>query len=238
MKKIIGILLILAMTIALFTGCVKAGTDSSSDSIASEPTMNSQEIINSETDSSQPDETVRTETEPVIDDSLLLDANVMANYISRSIALYSTPEQPEFRQIFFVFMCSYYKDQPDFCYHSTEEINENGGLPVNIADSSEIIWQVFGQEWDITAEITSYDDTYAYIPTEIGWGMQSYHPGEYVYSSFSNDKTQVVTKFEMFGPDNSKGDPDHKSYGDYNLVYDIVGENGKTFLRFKRFEKV
>lgn len=174
------------------------------------------------------------------DDSLLLDANVMAEFISHSVILTSTLENPQFNYRYFVFKCNLDKSQPDFCYYSPVPVDSDGNLHIDIATSSEIIWQVFGADWNIAEHIDQYtkkDDTTVYHPTEIGWGMQCYYPSDYVYSSFNNDKTQVVTTFEMFGPDNSSQDPDHKSYGRYKIIYDVIGADGQTFLRFNRFKK-
>ncbi|MBR4036549.1 MAG: hypothetical protein IKJ05_07460, partial [Oscillospiraceae bacterium] len=62
-------------------------------------------------------------------------------------------------------------------------------------------------------------------------------PGEYIYSEFSDDNTQVVSHFELFGPDWDDGDIAHKSCGNYKIIFNILTEDKETFLRFDRFEK-
>ena len=93
---------------------------------------------------------VATETQPpAVDESLLLDANVMTQYIPRAVLLESSLEEPEFWYLYFVFMCNFDKDQPDFCYYSPTPVDENEYLHMDIETSKKIVWQVFGNEWDI-----------------------------------------------------------------------------------------
>ena len=224
MKKLICILVVVLFMMT-FVSCGERESENSDNSTSSD--------INYEN-------TRHTVTVAQPDDSLLLDANVMAEFIPRSVILTSTLENPRFNYRYFVFICNFEKNQPDFCYYSPVPVDSDGNLHIDIATSSEIIWQVFGADWNIAEHIDQYtkkDDTTVYHPTEIGWGMQCYYPSGYVYSSFNSDKTQVVTTFEMFGPDDSSGDPDHKSYGRYKIIYDVMGADDQTFLRFNRFEK-
>ena len=185
---------------------------------------------------------VATKTQPpAVDESLLLDANVMTQYIPRAVLLESSLEEPEFWYLYFVFMCNFDKDQPDFCYYSPTPVDENEYLHMDIETSKKIVWQVFGNEWDILENKQShikYDETTVYHPTAVGWGVWGYSVADgYIWSEFNSDKTQVYTHFELWGPDYDADDIATKSYGNYKLVYNILNEDDQTFLRFDRFEK-
>ncbi len=176
------------------------------------------------------------------DESMLLDSNVITNYLCRSLGNKSQPETPEFNYLPFVFNCFYYKDQPDFCYYDETPVNpQTAMLTIDIAGSDRIIHQVFDDSWDITQNTDSFfvevTDTSVLFPTEVGWGLMGYYAGDYIYSEFSDDNTQVVSHFELFGSDWDASDIAHKFYGNYKIIFDITTENEETFLRFNRFEK-
>lgn len=227
MKKLIYFLLIFLS----LCGCVQGENSQSSHLMESKPIQ----------PASTP-ETHHISTQPAADDSLLSDADIMAEYITRAVDTASSLDNPKFNYKYFVFICNMEKDRPDFCYYNPTPVDKDGNLHIDISDSEKIIWQVFGEKWDISEHIGEYiksDETTVYHPTEIGWGMMCYYPyNSYVHSEFNGDKTQIHTYFEMWGPDISSGDPSHKSYGNYKLIYDIIGEDNQTFLRFNRFEKI
>ena len=176
-----------------------------------------------------------------VDESLLLDANVMTQYIPGAVLMKSSLEEPEFGYLYFVFMCNFDKDQPDFCYYSPIPVDENEYLHIDIETSKKIVWQVFGDQWDILENKESHiknDETTVYHPTAVGWGVWGYRAADgYIWSEFNSDKTQVHTHFELLGPDYDADDIATKSYGNYKIVYNIVSEDGQTFIRFDHFEK-
>ena len=180
-------------------------------------------------------------TDIQVDESLLLDANVLTDYLCHSLDSKKQPEDKEFYYLKFVFNCFYYKDQPDFCYYDATPLNSEEELIINLDVSKKIMHQVFDLDWDITENVTGYATTVEgnnlLFTTGFGWGLMGYYPGEYVYSEFSDDNTHVVSHFELFGPDWDDGDIAHKSYSDYKIIYDVMAENNETFLRFNRFEK-
>lgn len=176
------------------------------------------------------------------DESLLLDANVLTDYLRRSMSNKSQPENPQFNYLPFVFNCFFYKDQPDFCYYDENPVDpQTELLAIDIAGCEKIIHQVFNDKWDITQNLDSFyaevTDTAVLFPVATGWGLMGYYPGDYIYSEFSGNGGQVVSHFELFGPDWSADDIAHKSFGNYKIIFDVVNENSETFLRFNRFEK-
>ena len=175
------------------------------------------------------------------DESLLLDANVLTDYLCCSLNSRKTPEEADFNYLQFVFSCFYYKGQPDFCYYDDTPLDEKyGDLVINLETSRKIMYQVFGIDWDITQHTNGFSteikDGYMLFPTAIGWGLMGYAPGNYIYSEFC-DNNQVVSHFDLNGPDWNDGDIATKPYGRYTVIYNIINENGQEFLRFNRFEK-
>lgn len=175
------------------------------------------------------------------DESLLLDANVLTDYLCHSLNNKKQPEDGEFYYLQFVFSCFYYKDQPDFCYYDSTPVSSEEELVINLDTSRKIMHQVFNLDWDITENVNGFStrvkDNDLLFTLGFGWGLMGYYPGEYIYSEFSDDNTQVVSHFELFGPDWDGDDIAHKSCGNYKIIFDIVTEDTETFLRFDRFEK-
>ncbi len=139
------------------------------------------------------------------DESLLLDANVLTDYLCRSLNGRKTPEEAEFDYIEFIFECLFNKDQPDFCYYDPTPLDEKSDdLVINLETSRKIIYQVFGMEWDITQHTEGYAtdvyDEYMLFPTALGWGLMDYSAGDYIYSEFG-DNNQVISHFDLNGPD-------------------------------------
>ena len=187
-------------------------------------------------------QTVGNATDIQVDESLLLDSNVLTDYLCRSLNNKSQPEDGQFNYLPFVFSCYFYKDQPEFCYYDETPVDPyTEQLTIDIAGCDKIIHQVFDDSWDITQNLAGYaadvTDTAVLFPTALDWGLMGYYAGDYIYSEFNDDKTRVVSHFELFGPDWDGDDIAHKSYGDYQIIFDIVTENNETFLRFNRFEK-
>ena len=67
--------------------------------------------------------------------------------------------------------------------------------------------------------------------------MQGNRVRDGVESVFSSDGTQIFSEFELLAADEGAADPDMISAGMYRVIYDIVTEDGETFLRFSHFEK-
>ena len=175
------------------------------------------------------------------DENLLLDANVLTGYLCNSLNNRKTPEEAEFDYIEFIFECLFNKDQPDFCYYDPTPLDEKSDdLVINLETSRKIIYQVFGMEWDITQHTEGYAtdvyDEYMLFPTALDWGLMDYSAGDYIYSEFG-DNNQVISHFDLNGPDWDDGDIATKPYGRYIIIYDIINEDGEEFLRFNRFEK-
>lgn len=174
------------------------------------------------------------------DESLLLDANVLTDYLCRSLNGRKTPEEADFNYLQFVFSCFYYKDQPDFCYYDDTPLTEDESLVINLDDSRKIMHQVFDLEWDITENVTGFSTRVSgnnlLFTTGLDWGLMGYSAGDYIYSEFSGNG-HVSSHFELTGPDWDDGDIATKPYGRYTIIYDIINEDGNEFLRFNRFEK-
>ncbi|MBR5252070.1 MAG: hypothetical protein IKV52_04540 [Oscillospiraceae bacterium] len=231
MKKLLSVLLILAICISVFAGC-----SFPADSTDSGHTDAQEGISGEGTDSEI--------TTP--DPSLLLDANVLSKMLPPCLDTNTTPEDPQFSFTWFMLKCAVEKEK-EFCYYN---IFPNTGEPdyfdsFKYADVQKVFGQVFNAKafadelfapgrfegWSHRIE----GDT-LYLATETG-SVWFYHAGDYIYSEFANNNRQVVSHIELFAPDASSGDPGHRSIGGYKIYYNVLTEDGETFLRFDRFEK-
>ena len=179
-------------------------------------------------------------------DTALICADIITEKITPAVRISSTPENPQFNYQFFICQLAYI-DNPQFCYYNIFPMLQDKGVSqFKTTNMNKVIHQVFGDyNWDA---LTDYgmppnggynEKTESFeFSTDFGWGLQFYWANGDINSYFSADGKQVYSEFEMLAPDSSSGDPDHKSIGNYRLIYDIVTEDGETFLRFNRYQKI
>ncbi len=213
MKKVIAFLLCLFIIIALFfSGCT------------SNPQLDT-----------QPTSILLTQEEQ---NNLLLNGNILTKMLVLCTRTDSSLESPRFNYIELLARCLTEKE-PAFKYYNLSSETYPAGYIVPRELCNTVINQITGHDIDIKDYISveSADDK-IHIITETGWGLQPYKCGDYVYSSLNEDRTQVVTTFELMLPDSSSGDPGHKPGDRYNAYYSIIHEEGHgTYLRLDRFEK-
>lgn len=179
----------------------------------------------------------------ITDENALLSANILTEIITPCVMTYSTPLQPEFNYMRLMTGLSFREDE-NFCYYNIFPI-VGYDTQFKISNMEKVMRQLMGDyDWNGLTDFGQppnggYNEaTMCYeFSTDFGWGMQSYYTGDFIYSEFASGNTQVISHFELFGPVKDSPDPDHQSYGNYRLVYDIVSEGGETFLRFSRYEK-
>lgn len=230
MKKLLSVLLILAICLSVFAGC----------SLPADSTSEDTDLQNSASDTDAGSDTIEA------DPGLLLDANVLSKILPLCLDTNSTPEDPQFSFTWFMLLCAVEKEE-EFCYYN---IFPNTGEPdyyksFKYADVQKVFGQVFRAKafadelfapgrfegWAHRIE----GDT-LYLATETG-SVWFYRAGDYIYSEFTDGNRQVVSHIELFAPDASSGDPGHRSIGGYKIYYNVLTEDGETFLRFDRFEK-
>ncbi len=172
------------------------------------------------------------------ENNLLLNGNILTRILVLCSNTNSTIEQPEFHYVQLLARCIV-EEEPGFKYYHIAQENTGSGAAMPTELCSTVIKQITGRTADITGSpLTQTEDGMTHIITETGWGLVSYGCGDYIYSSLNDYKTQVVTTFELLVPDDSSGDPGHKSAGRYKAYYNIVTEeNHGTYLQFDRFEK-
>lgn len=208
MKKVIGFLLCLFIIIVLLTGC---GTES--DPVA----VSVQDY-----------------------DKLLLDANVITDIAAHCLHGEDIVENPQFDYVQFLVRCAI-SEQEDFCYYNLFPLNDDYRYEMDLDKCSRIIYEVFGDDkWDAVNAFTldpyspyHEDENMVEFAADRGWGQQGYYAGDYKVSRFDDTGCQITTSFELFGPDSSSGDPDHKSLGMYEMTYDVTTSGGgQAFIRF------
>lgn len=179
----------------------------------------------------------------IADGNALLSANILTQIITPCVELSSTPLQPEFNYHMLLIQLSGREDE-NFCYYNIFPVVEYN-KQFKTTNMEKVMRQLMGDyEWRGLTDFGpppngSYNEaTQSYeFSTDFGWGVQFYYTKGYIWSEFANNNTQVISHFELCGPVKDSPDPDHESYGNYRLVYDIVTEDGETFLRFNRYEK-
>ena len=179
-------------------------------------------------------------------DNALICADIISERITRAVNTSSTPENPQFNYRFFICRMTYI-DDTEFCYYNIFPLLQDKGVSqFKVTNMNKVIRHVFGDyDWDVLTDFGNppngeyNENTKSFeFSTDFGWGVQSYRVNGDINSYFSDDGKQIYSEFEMLAPDSSSGDPDHKSIGHYRLVYDIITEDGETFLRFNRYQKI
>ncbi len=236
MKKIISLFLATIFMFS-FTGCNQPGTN---DEIL-QPESNIQ--VTPDTVYTMPDDYPPVNV--MAEGNIIKSADILTDRLLCSIILSAEPEQPVFNYEMLLCLISGVQDE-EFCYYGIfPHIGYNTQFKTTNAEK--IVYQLLNDgNWDARKDFGTppnggfNEATSSYeFSTDFGWGMQFYHAKDNIVTSrINDDSTQVVSTFELLVPDSSSGDPDHKSVGQYCCIYDIITENGETFLRFNRFEKI
>lgn len=181
------------------------------------------------------------------EEKLLLNANIMSKYLAYCYNPNHQDKEPQFSYLQFLILCATAKEENFSYYNFFPYVYENRGDVYFKYDLvKKLMYQTFDDETWVDNEFKEMDftgishtktDEGIIHATEFGW-LSACFAGDFIYSEYSADNTQIVSHFEFFVPDTSSGDPDSKSDGNYIIVYDVMEENGETFLRFNRFEKV
>ena len=166
----------------------------------------------------------------------LLDFSVrLTEIITLALDENTTPENPQFNTAEIMVRLAT-EENRDYPYSPMKEyIDQSYNLVLPVWAVNLVKTQILGEEIDENDNIDVSEETLT-IPTEIGWGMQSYY-AENVNCEFNGDKTQIITTFEMFAPDSSGGDPDEVSIGNYKAIFDVLNDYEMTYLRFNHYEK-
>ncbi len=240
MKKFFAVLLAAVM---VFTGC----TDDEQPPNTPVTPVPTQQPTNTVTPSPSPEPTAepRPAQTPARDEKLLNAANFLTPVLVLSMDTLSAPANPDFVETAILFSIAS-KDSPEYYYKNIFPLVNDFNHQFKISDANKVIYQLLG---DSRFDAMSYAD---HLPNggynsetdalelslDFGWvSLPPYHTGDFLYSEFSADSSQIISHFELFIPDETADDPSTISDGNYRLIYDIVTENGETFLRFNRFEK-
>ncbi len=181
----------------------------------------------------------------ITDGNALQTANALTPMLVSSLNARSESEfvNPDFSEFYII--CFMATVNPDCAYKNIfPEVGYN--YQFKITDINKLIHQLLG---DKTFDAMYYADKLpngSYNPqtdalefsTDFGWGgLDTAHTGNEITSRFSDVENQVVTRFELFCSTGNQNDPETASVGWYNLIYDVVTDEGETFLRVNRFEK-
>lgn len=185
----------------------------------------------------------QSENNVVTSEKISYSAEIIAERLVNSMVTNSVPESPEFNKTFFLFAVADKEYQNDkFIYNNAFPYAENGFDTVfDFATCEKVIQQVYGDSrWkaeDSFSENFIQGDK-AVQSTDIGWGVLYYGLNDDREIIVSEDGTQLTVRAEMVGPGDTSKDPEIISWGVYDVVFDIMTENGEQFLRFNKFNKV
>ena len=175
------------------------------------------------------------------DQSLLIDSNTISRALVWSMRTDCDITSPQF-DTFQLIVRLAVRQQPEYCYYGLFPTNEKRETVFRMGKCDRMLYEIFGEDVR-TAESVFKDagvdvsDGTATFSTDFGWGVQRYCPGDFMSSRFLTDQNQVECEFELFVPVKDAQDPMSVSDGYYKIVYDIITENGHSFLRFNRMEK-
>ena len=178
-------------------------------------------------------------------ENALVSADILTAKLTTAIRTSSTPESPAFNYQLLICRLNYIEDT-QFCYYNIFPLlTDKGVSQFKATNMNKVIHQIFGDyAWNATTDYGTppnggyNENTKSFeFSTDFGWGLMFYCVNGDINSQISADGKQVYSEFEMLAPDSSSGDPGHKSIGNYRLIYDVISENGETFLRFNRYEK-
>ena len=161
-----------------------------------------------------------------------------------TVCLKSSPETPSFTKVMFICMLSYIEDK-NFCYYNIFPLMPGrNNYQFKTTNMEKIIRQVLGDyQWDAEKDFGqppnggfSKERQSFEFSTDFGWGL-NYYSAKNITSSFSPDGKQVYSQCEIKYHDEGSDHGDER-LGKYRAVYDIVTEDGDTFLRFNKYEKI
>jgi hypothetical protein len=149
------------------------------------------------------------------------------------------------RDIFdFVVTMFIYREEPDYPYNNITEIQINGGAFAHykFEDVQRAVKEVFGvQDWFDTIIEDSYDKNLNEMIFSIEKGM----PGQnFTYQDIEinslPDTNYIEVKFELidFNPFEEDEEKSNINCGVYKIIFEVINENGKKFLRINSFESL
>lgn len=185
--------------------------------------------------------TNRQSQQPEMDQSLLIDSNTISRALVWSMRTDCDTTSPQFNTFQLIVMLAV-RQQPEYCYYGLFPMNEKWETVFRMDKCDRMLYEIFGE--DVRTAESVFKDAGMYVSdgtaafsTDVGWGVQRYFPGDFMSSRFLTDQNQVECEFELFVPVKGAQDPQSVSDGYYKIIYDIITEDGHSFLRFNRMEK-
>lgn len=150
------------------------------------------------------------------------------------------------RDIFdFVITMFIYSEDPDYPYNNIPEICiENNGMfaHYNFEEVQRAVKELFGvQDWFDPIIEDFYDKNLNEIIFTVEQGMPySYNTYENIEISSLPDTNYIEVTFELidFNPFEEDEEKSNINRGVYKIIFEVINENGKNFLRIHSFESV
>lgn len=148
------------------------------------------------------------------------------------------------RDIFdFVVTMFIYREDPEYPYNDVPEIRiENNGMIAHykFEDVQRAVKEVFGvQDWFDPLIEDSYNKNLNEIIFSIEKGMPySYNTYENIEINSLPDTNYIEVKFELIDFNPFEEEKDNINLGVYKIIFEVINENGRNFLRIHSFEPV
>ncbi len=148
------------------------------------------------------------------------------------------------RDIFdFVVTMFIYREDPDYPYNNIPEIRiENNGMfaHYNFEDVQRVVKELFGvQDWFDPIIEDSYDKNLNEMIFSIEKGMPySFFTYENFEINSLPNTNYIEIKFELIEFNPYEAEKGTTNLGVYKIIFEVINENGKNFLRIHSFESV
>lgn len=145
------------------------------------------------------------------------------------------------RDIFdFVVTMIIYREDPDYPYNNITEIQINGGAFAHYKyeEVQRAVKEVFGvQDWFDPIIEDSFDKNLNEMIFSIEQGMPySYYTYENIEINALPDTNFIEEKFELIDFNPYEAEKGNTNLGVYKIIFEVINENDKNFLRIHSFE--
>lgn len=133
-------------------------------------------------------------------------------------------------------------EDDDYMYKDFMRRTKDGYYEYPADKVEQIAYEMFGKNnWILEGGDTAFDETKNAYVTGLEFGIGAFLFCEDVSSEFSPEGTSVISKChivsDMAFDEENPGDPITKDYGEYQIIYEIISENNRSFLRFVAMKK-
>lgn len=245
-QRIFSVFLIAILLAGVLCACTRKGDTSSTGSSLPDPS--SSPIANPQEDSSSSISSLLeisavssglSETIPNPEDSLFPLAEALTNHMVNLVFTRNHIEEAQPLQDgdIFRFMLSLLAQSENSLsafYPDCVSVQEDGSAIFSLVQVQQMVSDVFGQNDWFFAD-SSYDEQQNAYALTTGFGLGSVYSYEDPTFTWHEEDQTITASFTLIDTPNFPGE---QSYGAYQITYQAVTEDGRTFLRYKGIQKI